>query len=69
MNIGVGVYGVFVWCLVCFQPCFVGHCSVHLFLGFIVLVVCPFHIAYWLVSMGTFDGIVFGVFIWCLVSF
>ena len=37
--------------------------------GCAVLVVHPFFIAYWSVSMGTFDVTVFGVFIWCLASF
>ena len=60
-----------VWCVfdLVLLLSFVGPCSVCSFFGCIVLVVFPFCIDYWSVSTGTIDVIVFGVFIWCVVSF
>ena len=58
-----------VWCVFDLFCCiFVGHCSVCLLFGCVVYSL-SFCIAYWSLSMGTFDVIVFDVFIWCLVSF
>ena len=63
MGFSFGVWCVFNLVLLLFL---VGCCSVCSLFGCIVLVVHPFCIAYWSVSMGTFDVFVFGVFIWCI---